>query len=65
MALDPEEMALSIESSMTARGFKPVAEKGASHDWWLGLAEGIVNHIQSKAEVPVTGGSSAGKYKVT
>ncbi|EBK6743120.1 hypothetical protein DQ691_24050 [Salmonella enterica] len=65
MALDPEKLAQDIEAAMTAKGFAPKADKGAGHDWWLALAEGIVNHITQNAEVPVTGGSSAGTYKVT
>ncbi|EAZ2875452.1 hypothetical protein B5W74_22035 [Salmonella enterica] len=65
MALDPEKLAQDIEAAMTAKGFEPKADKGAGHDWWLALAEGIVNHITQNAEVPVTGGSSAGTYKVT
>ncbi|WP_067096185.1 hypothetical protein [Marinomonas atlantica] len=65
MALDPEKLAQDIESAMAARGFDPVAEKSAGHQWWLAFAEGIVTHITQNAEVPVTGGSSAGAYKVT
>jgi hypothetical protein len=65
MALDKEELAKSIEASMTNAGFKPLAETCAGHDWWVAFAEGIVNHILEKAEVKVTGGSSKGTYKVT
>ena len=64
MALDKEELAQEIEAAMTKAGFKPLAETCAGHDWWVALAEGIVNHFQAKAEVKVTGGSSAGTYKV-
>lgn len=64
MALDKEELAQDIEAAMTKAGFKPLAEDCAGHDWWVAFAEGIVNHIQKNAEVAVTGGSSAGTYKV-
>lgn len=65
MALDAESMALKIEDSMTSKGFFPTAEKGAGHDWWVALCEGIIEEIQSNAEVSVSTGSSAGTYKVT
>ncbi|MBJ7539895.1 hypothetical protein [Marinomonas transparens] len=65
MALDPEVLAKDIEDAMAARGFSPLADKAAGHDWWLAFAEGIVNHITQNAEVPVATGSSAGSYKVT
>jgi len=65
MALDKEALAQEIEAAMTEAGFKPLAETCAGHDWWVAFAEGIVNHIQKNAEVEVTGGSSAGTYKVT
>lgn len=65
MALNPEQLAKDIESAMQARGFQPLADKAAGHEWWLAFAEGIVNHITQNAEVPVKGGSSAGTYKVT
>jgi hypothetical protein len=65
MALNPEQLAKDIEAAMQAKGFDPLANKAAGHDWWLAFAEGIVNHITQNAEVPVTGGSSVGTYKVT
>ncbi|MEL0623822.1 hypothetical protein V6238_12040 [Marinomonas arenicola] len=65
MALDSEQLAKDIEAAMQAKGFAPLANKAAGHDWWLAFAEGIVNHITQNAEVPVTRGSSAGTYKVT
>lgn len=64
MALDKESLAQEIEAAMTKAGFKPLAEDCAGHEWWVALAEGIVKHIQKNAEVAVTGGSSAGTYKV-
>ncbi|HCE2195118.1 hypothetical protein HJ059_03640 [Vibrio parahaemolyticus] len=64
MALDKEALAQDIEAAMTKAGFKPLAEDCAGHDWWVAFAEGIVNHIQKRAEVAVTGGSSKGIYKV-
>lgn len=64
MALDREELAQDIEAAMTRAGFKPLSEDCAGHDWWVAFAEGIVIHIQKKAEVVVTSGSSKGTYKV-
>jgi len=64
MALDAEKLAQDIEAAMAANGFAPLEDKAAGHKWWLAFAEGIVNHITQNAEVPVTGGSSAGSYKV-
>lgn len=65
MALNPEQLASDIEAAMAAKGFDPLANKSAGHEWWLAFAEGIVNHITQNAEVPVAGGSSSGIYKVT
>ncbi len=64
MALEAEKMAVAIESAMVAYGFKPLAENGASHKWWLALAEGIISNLKEDAEVPVAAGSSNGVYKV-
>lgn len=64
MALDAELLAKDIEDAMSAKGFSPLADKAAGHEWWLAFAEGIVNHITQNAEVPVSGGSSAGTYQV-
>lgn len=64
MALDAELLAKDIEDAMSAKGFSPLEDKAAGHEWWLAFAEGIVNHITQNAEVPVSGGSSAGTYQV-
>lgn len=65
MALDKDELAETIDSVMTKHGFKPTATDTRGSDLWKCLAEAIVQHIQDKAEVEVTGGSSKGTYKVT
>ncbi len=65
MALDKDELAQTIDSVMTENGFKPAAESTRGSDLWKCLAEALVQHIQENAEVVVTSGSSAGKYKVT
>ncbi|KZN12600.1 hypothetical protein [Marinomonas sp. TW1] len=65
MALNPEQLALDIEAAMKAKGFDPLANNAAGHEWWLAFAEGIVNHITQNADVAVVSGSSAGTYKVT
>lgn len=64
MALEAEKLAQDIENAMTANGFAPLEDKAAGHKWWLAFAEGIVTHITENAEVPVSGGSSSGNYKV-
>ncbi|WP_394179625.1 hypothetical protein [Marinomonas posidonica] len=65
MALNSEQLALDIEAAMKAKGFDPLANNAAGHEWWLAFAEGIVNHITQNADVAVASGSSAGTYKVT
>ena len=64
-------MALS-ESSLKGRIITEFEAQGATatgkHSWVEKMAEAIANavvdEVQQNAEVPVTGGSSAGNYKV-
>lgn len=64
MALSKGQLKSRIVSEMTAQG----ATASGEHSWVNRMAEAIANavvdEIQSNAEVPVTGGSSAGTYKV-
>lgn len=64
MALSKSALKSRIISEMQAQG----ATAAGEHSWVNRMAEAIANavvdEVQSNAEVPVTGGSSAGNYKV-
>lgn len=64
MALSKSALKSRIISEMQAQG----ATADGEHSWVNRMAEAIANavvdEVQSNAEVPVTGGSSAGNYKV-
>lgn len=64
MALSKSALKGRIVSEMQAQGATATGE----HSWVNRMAEAIasavVDEIQGNAEVPVTSGSSAGKYKV-
>ncbi|ADZ91101.1 hypothetical protein GV054_09155 [Marinomonas mediterranea] len=65
MALVPELMAISIENSLEQAGYKPTTDKAAGHDFYVAFSKGIIDHLNSNAEVVIEGGSSSGTYKVT
>lgn len=64
MALSKAQLKNRIISEMKAQGATATGE----HSWVNRMAEAIANavvdEVQSNAEVPVSGGSSAGNYKV-
>lgn len=64
MALSKAALKGRIVSEMQSQGATATGE----HSWLNRMAEAIANavvdEVQSNAEVPVTGGSSAGNYKV-
>lgn len=64
MALSKTQLKNRIISEMQAQGATATGE----HSWVTRLAEALANavvdEIQANAEVPVTGGSSEGQYKV-
>lgn len=64
MALSKAQLKTRIASEMQAQG----ATASGEHSWVNRMAEAIANavidEIQANAAVPVTGGSSAGTYKV-
>lgn len=64
MALSKGQLKNRIVSEMQSQG----ATASGGHSWVNRMAEAIANavvdEIQANAEVPVTGGSSAGTYKV-
>ncbi len=64
MALSKSQLKSRIVSEMRAQG----ATAAGQYSWVNRMAEAIANavvdEVQANAEVPVTGGSSAGTYKV-
>lgn len=66
MALDTNRLANLIMDEMESRGLAPRNPKadGKAIALYTSIAAAIVQEIQSNAEVPVTGGSSAGTYPV-
>lgn len=64
MALSKAQLKSRIVQEMERQGATATGE----HSWLNRMAEAIANavvdEVQSNAEVPVTGGSSAGNYKV-
>lgn len=64
MALSKSSLEDRIASELAALG----ANRQGEHSWVnrlaAAIASAVVDEIQQNAEVPVTGGSSAGTYKV-
>lgn len=64
MALSKSQLKSRIVSEMQNQG----ATSSGAHSWVNRMAEALANavvdEIQANAEVPVTGGSSAGTYEV-
>lgn len=64
MALSNSQLKSRIVSEMQSQG----ATASGQYSWVDRMAEAIANavvdEVQANAEVPVTGGSSAGSYKV-
>ncbi len=64
MALSKAQLKNRIISEMQNQGATATGE----HSWVNRMAEAIANavvdEVQANAQVPVTGGSSAGQYKV-
>lgn len=64
MALDKAGLKGRIVSEMEAMGATATGEHSWVERMAEALANAVVDEIQSNAQVPVTGGSSAGTYKV-
>ncbi|MEX0738173.1 MAG: hypothetical protein WD071_02415 [Pseudohongiella sp.] len=64
MALDKSALKGRIVSEMEAMGATSTGEHSWVERMAEALANAVVDEIQSNAQVPVTGGSSAGTYKV-
>ncbi|MCJ0814909.1 hypothetical protein [Vibrio vulnificus] len=65
MAMDSGALEGLIVEKLQAAGFKTSGQHAQVKVIAKAIAEAVVEHITSSAEVPVTGGSSAGTYKVT
>ena len=67
MALDKSALAVEILDAMEAEGLFPRDSRTGSQAIKVATAyaNAIVDHITANAEVPVSGGSSAGTYPVT
>ncbi len=61
MALNKFTLSQLMQQKMKSKGYSNIK---LNTDLCNALAEAIVEHINSSAEVPVTGGSSSGTYKV-
>lgn len=64
MALSKEQLRSRIVSEMRAQGAEPAGEYSWVNRMATAIANAVVDEIQSNAEVPITGGSSAGTYEV-
>ncbi|HCG7330490.1 hypothetical protein P3551_21010 [Vibrio parahaemolyticus] len=59
------EMANNIMDEMEKIGLKPRDQNALSEPLWEAISAGIIKTILMNADVPVTGGSSKGTYKIT
>lgn len=64
MALTNASLKARIVSELQAQGFVTEGEHVFTAQLAQAIANAVVAEIQASAEVPVTGGSSAGTYKV-
>lgn len=65
MALSKNSLQQRIIAAMESYGAKASGEYSWVNRLADAIATAVVDEIQQNAEVPVTGGSSAGTYKVT
>lgn len=65
MALSKVSLKQKIETEMKAQGFVLEGEFAMAGRMAEAIANAVVDEITQNAQVPVTGGSSAGTYKVT
>ncbi|QFT40104.1 MULTISPECIES: hypothetical protein [unclassified Vibrio] len=64
MALSKSSLEARIEAVFKRYGFKTHGTNAFAFVVSKAIAEAVVDEIQQNAQVPVTGGSSAGTYKV-
>ena len=65
MALSKASMKQKLENELKAQGFVLEGEFAMAGKMAEAIANAVVDEITQNAQVPVTGGSSAGNYKVT
>ncbi|ODS09758.1 hypothetical protein [Vibrio scophthalmi] len=65
MALNKDGLKQEIIKELNAKGFVTEGEFAKAGDMAEAIANAVVSHFMSSAEVTVTKGSSAGSYKVT
>lgn len=65
MALSTSDLDAMIQANLKAEGFELAGKHAFADKLAKAVAKAVVEHIQANAQVPVTGGSSAGVYKVT
>jgi len=64
MALSKSRLKSLIVSEMKTQGATATGQYSWVNRMAEAIANAVVDEVQSNAEVPVTGGSSAGNYKV-
>lgn len=64
MALSKEQLKWRIVAEMEALGASATGEHSWVERFAEAIANAVVDEIQSNAEVPISGGISAGTYKV-
>jgi len=64
MALSKRSLKAKLETELKAQGFVLDGEFAMAGKFAEAIANAVVDEITANAEVGVTGGSSAGKYKV-
>lgn len=65
MALSKSLLKQKIETELQAQGFELSGEFAMAGKFAEAIANAVVDEITANATVPITGGSSAGSYKVT
>ncbi len=65
MALSSSTLSNMMVAELQAQEFVTSGEHAKAKKMCDALAKAIVDHIKASAQVPVTGGSSSGKYQVT
>lgn len=64
MALNKGSLKQKIETELKAQGFELGGEFAMASKLAEAIANAVLDEITQNAEVPVTGGSSAGTYNV-
>lgn len=65
MALSKASLKEKLETELQAQGFVLDGEFAMAGRFAEAIANAVVDEITQNAQVPVTGGSSAGTYKVS